>query len=211
MRTTCLIVALLLAGCAVRDSEEQMGFLLDELTIVREELKKYPQEIRALELQVRGQRRILHEEIRALRQQVARLEQRLQLQGATPTSQPAGDGTLIDPYLSEPGKIKRIGPDHWRVSRSSLARTNLLRAARIVPAIKGGKPEGFKLFAIRPGSVFWNMGFKNGDTILAINGKALTSPDRALRVYTRLRGTRKVKVSIRRRGQRRTLRYTLVP
>lgn len=214
MRRSSLIALVLLAGCAARATDDQMEFLLDELTIVREELKKYPPQIHALEQQVRGQRRILREEIRKLREQVARLEQRLQARGS-PTSRPtAADKALIDPYAAGSRLatgVRRLGPGHWRVRRSAITRTGLLRSARIVPAMQAGKPEGFKLYAIRPGSLLWRMGLRNGDVVLRVNGKHVTRPDEALRVYSMLRHARKVELTIRRRGKERILRYTLVP
>lgn len=205
MRRPWLIALLLLAGCAARSSETQMALLLDELTIVREELKKYPPRIQALEQQLRGQRRILQEEIKLLRREVARLEQRCG-SGGEQASAPGG-GVVVRTGRT----VLRIGPDHWRVSRSALSRAELLRAARIVPAFKGGRAEGFKLYAIRPDGVLGQMGLKNGDTVLQVNGKPITTPSEALRVYTRLRHAQKLELTIRRRGRPMTLRYTLVP
>jgi len=75
------------------------------------------------------------------------------------------------------------------------------RGARIVPSIKNGKPNGFKLYAIRPSSVFANLGLMNGDTIHAINGYYLTSPDKALEIYTKIREADEVTVDLTRRGK----------
>lgn len=58
------------------------------------------------------------------------------------------------------------------------------RAARIVPSVRDGKPHGFKLYAIRPGSIYVVLGLRNGDTITAVNGDDITTPDKALRIYT---------------------------
>jgi general secretion pathway protein C len=46
------------------------------------------------------------------------------------------------------------------------------KGARVVPAVKNGKPDGFKLYAIRPSSVYSKLGLTNGDTIQSINGFA---------------------------------------
>ncbi len=61
------------------------------------------------------------------------------------------------------------------------------KGARVVPAVKNGKPDGFKLYAIRPSSVYAKLGLQNGDTLQSINGFDLTSADKALEVYTKLR------------------------
>ena len=47
--------------------------------------------------------------------------------------------------------------------------------------------HGFKLYAIRPSSVYAKIGLTNGDTLSAINGLELTTADKALEVYTKLR------------------------
>ena len=53
----------------------------------------------------------------------------------------------------------------------------------LIPLVmKNGKPDGLKLYAIRPSSVFARLNFANGDTVHAINGHELTSADKALEV-----------------------------
>ncbi len=73
--------------------------------------------------------------------------------------------------------------------------------ARIVPAFERGIPIGFKLFSIRPGSVWSHVGLQNGDVIERINGLDLTSPEKAMTVYSTLRCARRFEVEVRRRGE----------
>ena len=75
------------------------------------------------------------------------------------------------------------------------------RGARIVPSIKNGKPNGFKLYAIRPSSVWAKLGLMNGDTVNAINGADLTTPDKALEVFTKLKEADEINVDLTRRGK----------
>jgi general secretion pathway protein C len=77
--------------------------------------------------------------------------------------------------------------------------------ARVVPSVRAGVVDGFKLFAIRAGSLFAALGFANGDTIQRINGLALTSADRALEVYTKLRDAPRLEFELVRRGRPVTL------
>lgn len=110
--------------------------------------------------------------------------------------------------------IARIDDHHYRVSsralESLLERPSTLgRSVRIVPALVEGRPSGFKLFAIRPGSPWAALGFANGDTLQAINGQPLTSPAEALEAYAVLRSAREVSVELTRRGKPVTLRYTV--
>lgn len=91
-----------------------------------------------------------------------------------------------------------------------LSNTNALAsAARFVPSVKEGKPNGFKVYAIRPNSLFAKIGLQNGDTIKGINGFEMTSPDKALEVYTKLRSASHLGVQLDRRGETVTLDYTI--
>lgn len=87
--------------------------------------------------------------------------------------------------------------------------TMLATAARVVPSIKDGKPNGFKLYAIRPNSIFGKIGLQNGDTVKTINGMDMSSPDKALEVFTKLRNASHLTVQLERRGENTTLDYTI--
>jgi general secretion pathway protein C len=83
------------------------------------------------------------------------------------------------------------------------------RGARIVPAVKNGKPDGFKLYAIRPSSVYAKLGLMTGDTLPSVNGFQLNSADKALEAYTKLREATSLELDITRRGKPVTLKYTI--
>ena len=70
-----------------------------------------------------------------------------------------------------------------------------------MPSIKNGQPDGMKLYAIRPSSVFARLNFNNGDTVHAINGHDLASADKVLEVYTKLKGANELTFDITRRGK----------
>jgi general secretion pathway protein C len=91
-----------------------------------------------------------------------------------------------------------------------LANTTMLAtAARFVPSMKDGKANGFKLYAIRPNSIFGKLQFQNGDTITAINGSDMSTPDAALALYTKLRNASHLSAQVERRGEKVTLDYTI--
>jgi general secretion pathway protein C len=87
--------------------------------------------------------------------------------------------------------------------------TALATSARFVPSIKDGKPNGFKLYAIRPGSVFAKIGLQNADLIKGINGLDMSTPDRALEAYTKLKSASHLTVNVERRGENVTLDYQI--
>jgi len=81
--------------------------------------------------------------------------------------------------------------------------------ARFVPSVRDGKPNGFKVYAIRPSSLFGKIGMQNGDTIKSINGNEMSTPDQALSLYTKLRSASHLTLSIERRGETVTMDYTI--
>lgn len=87
--------------------------------------------------------------------------------------------------------------------------TALATSARFVPSIKDGKPNGFKLYAIRPGSVFAKIGMQNADLVKAINGLDMATPDKALEAYTKLKSASHLTVQLERRGENITLDYQI--
>ena len=110
--------------------------------------------------------------------------------------------------------IKKVGENRFAVDRDlvdQLMKNPLLasRGARIIPSIKNGKANGFKLYAIRPSSLYAKIGLRNGDTIQAVNGFELTSADKALEVYTKLKEASNLSVSVTRRGKPITLSYQI--
>lgn len=110
--------------------------------------------------------------------------------------------------------IRKTSADSYEIDRNLVDKVlanpmSVARGARIVPSVKDGQANGFKLYAIRPSSVYAKLGMRNGDTISSINGFDLSSPDKALEVYTKVRSASNLSVSIIRRGQPMTLTYNI--
>ncbi len=85
----------------------------------------------------------------------------------------------------------------------------LISHVRIIPYFESGKPAGFRLAAIRPGSEFSMLGFSPGDIIKKVNGIPLTSPEKIYTIFQNLKDERKIEVDILRRGKRITLEYEI--
>jgi hypothetical protein len=74
------------------------------------------------------------------------------------------------------------------------------KGARVTPSIKNGKPDGIKVYAVRPSSTFALLGLKNGDTLHAINGHALSMDVTRCLIEAALQASNVV-VEITRRGK----------
>jgi len=120
-----------------------------------------------------------------------------------------------DPLAKEIDQsVRKVSENAYEVDRDIInkflgAPQTLARSARIVPAVKDGQPNGFRLYAIRPGSPYSKIGLQNGDTIHAINGQEITTPDKALEVYSKVRNATHITVGLTRRGESRTLDYSI--
>ncbi len=127
-------------------------------------------------------------------------------------SQRSGGGDDMQSMLDD--GIRKTGDNEYEIRRDLVDQVlanpaQVARGARIVPSIRDGEANGFKLYAIRPSSVFAKVGLMNGDTINEINGFDLTTPDRALEVYQRVRDANNLTVTVTRRGEPVTLRYSI--
>jgi general secretion pathway protein C len=145
----------------------------------------------------------------------------LEIEGAAPpaaAAQPAVAAVTppapIDQNLGDIDKGVNCSGNNCTVDRALVEKllqntTMLATSARFVPSIKDGKPNGFKLYAIRPNSIFGKIGLQNGDTIKAINGNDMTTPDAALALYSKLRSASHLSVQVERRGEAQTMDYTI--
>jgi general secretion pathway protein C len=137
-----------------------------------------------------------------------------------PVAPPAGAPVAVaaapaDPFAAELEKgIKKTGEHSYEVQRgtgdSLLGNMAVLaRSARIVPEVRDGKAAGFRLFSVRPEGPFGKIGLQNGDVIYAINGLEMTSPDKALEIYTKLKTANHLSVALERSGTKITKDYNI--
>ncbi len=110
--------------------------------------------------------------------------------------------------------VTKISDTQYKVDRTEVdkALNNLAQVsteARIVPSFKNGVANGFKMFSIKPGSIFAKIGLQNGDVIKKINGYEMNSPDKALEIYQKLKDTTSVNIELERRGQGMSVNYAI--
>ncbi len=81
--------------------------------------------------------------------------------------------------------------------------------ARLLPASKDGKVEGFNVSEVKPNGVFGMVGIRNGDELLRINDFPIDSPDKAIQSFVSLKGQSRIKLDLIRNGQPITLNYDI--
>lgn len=151
--------------------------------------------------------------------------ERMYLLGATPPPAVSTPAPVETPTVAaNPSKdemqsaidngIRKTGDNQYEIDKSLVDKVlanpmAVVKGARVVPAIVDGKVTGFKLYAIRPDSVYSKLGLSNGDTINSINGFELTSAEKGLEVYTKLREATSLQMEVTRRGKPVELKYAV--
>ena len=79
-----------------------------------------------------------------------------------------------------------------------------LHGARTVPEQVNGTIVGVRIFGVKDGSVLALLGMENGDRLQQINGFDMSTPEKALEAYARLRDADHLTVQVNRRGADRT-------
>ncbi|GBE14299.1 MAG TPA: hypothetical protein ENH32_06050 [Proteobacteria bacterium] len=87
--------------------------------------------------------------------------------------------------------------------------SKLLTQIRLVPHFSNGKADGFKVFNIRPNSLFMKLGMVNGDILKRVNGLEISGPEQALQMFQQLRDENRITLVIERFRKNLTLQYEI--
>lgn len=104
--------------------------------------------------------------------------------------------------------IRHLGGDRYAVDAVIVEHyTSSLDAVRSIVAVRwyqgdNGRVEGFQMGNIRCGSPLDQLGLRNGDVVLRINGRQVRSLTAAFSALRRLRRSQNVHVELHRRGDR---------
>jgi len=110
--------------------------------------------------------------------------------------------------------IQKVSATEFNVDRGIVDKilenqAELMKQARIVPEQENGKVVGIRLFGVRPDTLLGVLGMENGDRLQSINGFDMTSPEKALEAYARLRTADHMTVAINRKGSNMNLDYNI--
>ncbi len=121
-----------------------------------------------------------------------------------PTPEPAAGGETV----------RQVDESSWlidkrEVDQASANMSQLMTQIRVVPNFTDGQPDGFKVFAIRPGSLFSKIGLQNGDVLKRVNGIDLQGPEQAFEAYQTLKDQTSLQIDLVRRNENRTFSYEI--
>jgi general secretion pathway protein C len=83
--------------------------------------------------------------------------------------------------------------------------TKILGESRMVPNFENGVVNGFKIFAIKAGSIFQELGLKNGDVVQRINGTEIDTVEKAIPMMQLLKTEPSISIDLLRGGAKKTL------
>jgi len=125
-----------------------------------------------------------------------------------PVSSSSSGGFRGVPEATEEMKnnIRRISATEIEVNRSFVDKLlenqgDLMKAARIVPEQEGGKTVGLRVSGVRPNTLLGLLGIESGDRLEKINGFDMSSPEKALEVYAKIRTAQNLTVAVNRGGK----------
>jgi general secretion pathway protein C len=78
---------------------------------------------------------------------------------------------------------------------------------RVMPSFQAGRINGFRVFALAPGSKWAQAGLRNGDIVRAINGREISSVQQAYEILGQLKGVAGARIEVERGNQRQTITY----
>ncbi|UCD84818.1 MAG: type II secretion system protein GspC [Deltaproteobacteria bacterium] len=115
-----------------------------------------------------------------------------------------------------PGEVtvRQVEENRYEIDRREFEASTdnlaeLMTQARVVPNMKGGKVKGYKIFAIKPNSLYAKIGLKNGDVIERVNELQISSPEQALEIFQQLKNESHFQIDLLRRGRKESITYAV--
>ncbi len=118
------------------------------------------------------------------------------------------------PYRGGGGGIRQMGRDRWMLDRAEIDDAiahlpELLTKARVVPNFTDGKPDGFRIFAIREDSIYAKIGLQNGDILKRVNDIDVRNPQNFLQVFEQLKNEPRIAIELVRNNKEERFDYNI--
>jgi general secretion pathway protein C len=125
---------------------------------------------------------------------------------------PLGAGPPAPPAAADARGIVRTGPDSFALDRSARdalidGAGDLMRSVAVRPEKQGDDVVGLRITTLKPGTPLDALGVRAGDVLVSLDGIPLTSPDRMLEAYARIRTAMRVSAVVLRDGRQRQLDF----
>ncbi len=111
------------------------------------------------------------------------------------------------PVPKRAGEVRHMPRAAVRAKLNDLA--GLLTQARAIPHQMNGKPDGFLIQEIVPGSLYARAGLLNGDIIRKVNGQPVIRPEEGIKLFQSLKNASSIDLEIVRNGTVRTIHFDI--
>lgn len=110
--------------------------------------------------------------------------------------------------------VRQVGEQEYvldsrQVQQSLENPEHILTDARLLPNFVNGKQEGFRISEVIPDGLYHNLGIRNGDILLKVNGLEISNPEVAMQAMTALRGMNRVSLDLIRDGKNMSMDYQI--
>lgn len=108
--------------------------------------------------------------------------------------------------------VSRLSANRFVVNREDVTAAvgninQFMTQARLKPHFDKGRPVGYSVTEIKPGSLIQKLGLKNSDIIKKVNGMVVTRPEEVMQAYTQLQRDSNIELEIERGGRLEILHY----
>jgi type II secretion system protein C len=132
----------------------------------------------------------------------------------------APEGSSMRPGPSSAGRggearvARMVGANSYLIDRNSLNEgltdlSAVMSQVMVQPSIKDGQPHGFQVSSIAPGSLVTELGLRNNDVVVRINGAPIRQPEDVIGFYRQFQQLDTVRLEIERAGRPVTLTYSM--
>jgi type II secretion system protein C len=110
--------------------------------------------------------------------------------------------------------VQKLSANRFLVNREDVASAvgnvnQFMTQARFRPHFVMGRPSGFSVSEIQPGSLMEKIGLQNNDVIKKVNGQLITSPEEVFKAYSQLQRDSNIEVEVERGNRSEVFRYEI--
>ncbi len=110
--------------------------------------------------------------------------------------------------------VKKLSANRFLLNREDVSAAfgnvnQLMTQARFRPNFAMGRPNGFSISEIQPGSLMEKIGLQNNDLLKKVNGQMINKPEDVFQVYSQLQKDSSIEIEIERNGQAEVLQYEI--
>lgn len=110
--------------------------------------------------------------------------------------------------------VRRLSANHFLVNREDVMASvgdinRFMTQARFRPYFAMGRPAGYIISEIVPGSLFEKIGLRNNDIVKKVNGQMINQPEEVFQAYSQLLRDSQIEVEIERGGRTEIFKYEI--